>query len=128
MSYKTIIDRARSTDRDKLTVNQRFCHSDFVTVISSQSEGLGKMGSGDSKICFRSLFSANGVIWFAVSLFVVSLLWSLLWTQCDSRKSTNAVNKTKIEIVLLNKDYFVLKSLTLCFEIPRIFHTNVRDT
>ena len=39
--------RARSTDRDKLTANQWFRHSDlvtdFVTVILSQSEGLGKM-------------------------------------------------------------------------------------
>ena len=39
--------RAKSTDRDKLTAKQPFCHSDFVTnfviLISSQSEGLGKM-------------------------------------------------------------------------------------
>ena len=34
---------AKSTDHNKLTVNQRFCHSDFVVVILSQSEGLGKM-------------------------------------------------------------------------------------
>ena len=48
-------DRAKSTDHDKLTTNkltanQQFCHSDFVTdfviVISSQSEGLGKMALG----------------------------------------------------------------------------------
>ena len=42
--------RAKSTDRNKLTgnkltANQRFRHSDFV-LISSQSEGLGKMALG----------------------------------------------------------------------------------
>ena len=42
---------AKSTDHDKLTVNklttnQRFRHCDFVKVISSQSEGFGKMALG----------------------------------------------------------------------------------
>ena len=37
--------RAKSTDRDKLIANQRFHRSDFVT-----KGGLGKDGSGDSKI------------------------------------------------------------------------------
>ena len=71
MSYKTIIDRARITDRDKLTVNQRFCQSDFVTVISSQSEGLGKMALGKVKYVFDRSSQLIGVIWFAVSLFDV---------------------------------------------------------
>ena len=51
----TILQRAKSTDRDKLTANkltakQRFRYSgfvtDFIAVISSQSEGLGKMALG----------------------------------------------------------------------------------
>ena len=56
-------DRAKSTDRDKLTANQRFRYSDFVTdfvaVISSQSEGLGKMALGIVKMYLGSPFSAN---------------------------------------------------------------------
>ena len=60
--------RAKSTDCDKLTVNkltvkQRFRCSDFVTdfvaVISSLSEGLGKMALGIAKIYLGSPFSAN---------------------------------------------------------------------
>ena len=60
--------RAKSTDRDKLTANkltakQRFHYSgfvtDFVAVISSQSEGLGKMALGIVKIYLGSPFSAN---------------------------------------------------------------------
>ena len=55
--------RAKSTDHDKLTENkltakQRFRYSDFVTdfvaVISSQSEGLGKMALGIAKIYLGS--------------------------------------------------------------------------
>ena len=42
--------RTKSTDRDKLTANRQFRHSDFVTnfviVISSLSEGLGQMALG----------------------------------------------------------------------------------
>ena len=60
--------RAKSTDRDKLTANKltakrRFRYSHFVTdlvaVISSQSEGLGKMALGIVKIHLVSPFSAN---------------------------------------------------------------------
>ena len=60
--------RAKSTDRDKLTTNKltarrRFRYSgfvtDFVAVISSQSEGLGKMALGIVKIYLGSPFSAN---------------------------------------------------------------------
>ena len=55
--------RAKSTDRDKLTAKQRFRCSDlvtdFVAVILSQSEGLGKMALGIVKIYFGSPFSAN---------------------------------------------------------------------
>ena len=47
----------------QLTANQRFRYSDFVTdfveVISSQSEGLGKMAPGIVKIYLGSPFSAN---------------------------------------------------------------------
>ena len=60
--------RAKSTYRDKLTANKltakrRFRYSgfvtDFVAVISSQSEGLGKMALGIVKIYLGSPFSAN---------------------------------------------------------------------
>ena len=61
--------RAKSTDRDKLTAHklttnkltakQRFRYSDFVAVISSQSEGLSKMALGIVEIYFGSPFSAN---------------------------------------------------------------------
>ena len=63
--------RAKSTDRDKLTANkltanQRFCYSDFVTdfaaVISSQSEGLGMMALGIVKIYLGSPFSPISVV------------------------------------------------------------------
>ena len=53
MSY---FPRARSTDRDKLTAHQWFHHSDlvidFITVILSQSEGLGKMALGIVKYAY----------------------------------------------------------------------------
>ena len=55
--------RAKSPDRDKLTANQRFRYSDivtdFVVVILSKSEGLGKMAPGTVKIYLGSPFSAN---------------------------------------------------------------------
>ena len=60
--------RAKSTDRDKLTANQRFCHSDFVTVTSSQSEGLGKMALSIVKYFYDRPSQPIVVIWFAVSL------------------------------------------------------------
>ena len=62
---------AKSTDRDKLTANkltanQRFCYSDFVTdfaaVISSQSEGLGMMALGIVKIYLGSPFSPISIV------------------------------------------------------------------
>ena len=64
--------RARSTDCDKLTANQQFHHSDlitdFVTVISSQSEGLGKMALGIVKYADDRSSQPIGIIWFTVSL------------------------------------------------------------
>ena len=54
--------RAKSTDCDKLTANQRFCRSDFVDVISSQSEGLGKMAQGIVKIYLGSPFQQISVV------------------------------------------------------------------
>ena len=64
--------RARSTGPDKLTANQPFCHSDlvsdFVTVILSQSEGLGKMALGIVKYAYDRFSQLISVIWFAVSL------------------------------------------------------------
>ena len=42
---------AQPCEPSQLIANQRFCHSDFVIVISSLSEGLGKMAQGiESKI------------------------------------------------------------------------------
>ena len=43
----------------QLTAKQRFCYSDFVGVILSQSEGLGKMALEIVKIYLGSPFSAN---------------------------------------------------------------------
>ena len=74
LADKAVIDviwQAKSTDRDKLTANkltanQRFCYSDFVTdfvvVISSRSEGLGKMALGIVKIYLGSPFSPSSVV------------------------------------------------------------------
>ena len=63
---------ARSTNSNKLTASQQFCHSDlitdFVTVISSQSEGLGKMALGIVKYAYDCSSQLIGIIWFAVSL------------------------------------------------------------
>ena len=76
--YGNTAYQAKSTDRyklttNKLTANQRFCHSDFitdfVTVISSQSEGLGKkMALGIVKYFYGCPSEPISVIWFAVSL------------------------------------------------------------
>ena len=58
---------------NQLTVSQRFRHSDlitdFVSVISSQSEGLGKMGLGRVKYDYDRSSQLIGIIWFTVSLF-----------------------------------------------------------
>ena len=60
---KVCLKRAKSTDRNKLIASQGFHYSDFVTdfvtVILSQSEGLGKMALGIVKIYLRLHFSAN---------------------------------------------------------------------
>ena len=60
---------------NKLTTNQRFRHidlvNDFVTVILSLSEGLGKMALGIVKYAYDCSFQLIGVIWFVVSLFAV---------------------------------------------------------
>ena len=57
---------------NKLTANQQFHHSDlvtdFATVISSQSEGLGKMALGVVQDTYDRSSQLIGVIWFAVSL------------------------------------------------------------
>ena len=47
------------SEPSQLTANQRFRYIDFVAVISSQSEGLGKMALGIVKIYLGSFFSAN---------------------------------------------------------------------
>ena len=53
--------------------------SDFVAVILSQSEGLGKNGSGDSKNIFR-IALLHQSMFFAVSLFAVSCHGPNLWS------------------------------------------------
>ena len=62
---------ARSTDRNKLTASQRFRRSDsitdFVAVISSQSEDSGKITLGIVKYAYGRSPQLIGVIWFAVS-------------------------------------------------------------
>ena len=71
LSTRAYFKRAKSTDRDKLTANkltgnQQFCYSDFVTdfaaVISSRSEGLGKMALGIVTIYLGSPFSPISVV------------------------------------------------------------------
>ena len=63
--------RTRTTDRgkltaNKLTANQRFRHSDLITdfdaVISSQSEGSGKMAPGIVKYAYDRSCQLIGVI------------------------------------------------------------------
>ena len=56
-----------------MTANQWFRYSDFVAMISSQNEGLGKMalGNGDSKNVFRIALLSQSAL-FAISLFAVS--------------------------------------------------------
>ena len=55
--------RAKSTDREltdrEATISLHDFVTDFVAVISSQSEGLGKMALGIVKIYLGSQFSAN---------------------------------------------------------------------
>ena len=55
----------------KLTANERFHHSDlvtdFVTVILSKTEGLGKMAPGIVKYAYDRSSQLVGVIWFSVS-------------------------------------------------------------
>ena len=57
---------------NKLTANQRFCCSDFIA-----KRGFGQDGSGDSKNVFRIAFLRQ-LTMFAVSLFMISLLWSVV--------------------------------------------------
>ena len=60
----------------QLTANQRFRHSDlvtdFVTVILSQSEGLGKMAVGILKYAYDRSSQLIGVIWVRSQFVAVS--------------------------------------------------------
>ena len=80
--------RAKSTDRDKLTAKQRVCYSDFITdfvaVILSQSEGLGKIALGIVKIYSGSPFLANWRCSWSVCRSQLS------WTRNIPQKSQNA--------------------------------------
>ena len=68
---------ALKSEPGQLTANQRFRHSDlitdFVTVILSQSDGLGKMAIRIVKYAYDHSSQLIGVIWFMASLFAVSL-------------------------------------------------------
>ena len=72
---------------NKLSANQRFRHSDFVTdfvtdfvaVISSQSDGLGKMAVGIVKYVYDRPSQLIGVIRFTVSMFAVSCRGPNCW-------------------------------------------------
>ena len=66
----------------QLTANQWFRHSDLVTdfvmMILSQSEGLGKTALGIVKYAYDRSSPLIGAVWFAVSLFAVSLSRSVV--------------------------------------------------
>ena len=68
----------RKVEQGQLTANQRFRHSDlvidFVTVVLSQSEGLGKMALGIVKYAYDRSSQLIGVIWFAVSCRGLSIV------------------------------------------------------
>ena len=66
MSSYIKIYRAKSTDRDKLTAKQWFLYM-FSSLISSQSEGFGKMALGIVKIYFKITLLSQSAL-FAVSL------------------------------------------------------------
>ena len=51
-------NQAKSTDREAMISLHDFV-TNFVTVILSQNEGLGKMALGIVKLYLESLFSAN---------------------------------------------------------------------
>ena len=87
----------KSTDHDKLTankltVNQRFRHRDFVIVFSSQNDGLGKMAPGIVKYFYDFIFLSQpiGVIWFAISCYgpikyILPISFSYLTSQSTKR-------------------------------------------
>ena len=107
---------AKSTDRNKLTVNQWFCHSnlvtDFATLISSQSEGLGKTALGIVKYAYDCSSQLIDLIWFAISLFVVSLSRSVVMDP-----QHEALEETFLPEIF---DYFFINSdpnLTLIFTV-----------
>ena len=72
-TLKCAIEQARSTDRHKLTANQRFRHSGLVT-----REDLGKMALGIVKYAYDRSSQLIGVIWFAVSLLAFSFSRSVV--------------------------------------------------
>ena len=67
----SVIKDSVRNEPGQLTANQRFRHSDlvtvFVTVILSISEGLGKMALGIVKYAYDRSSQLIGVIWFVVS-------------------------------------------------------------
>ena len=87
----------RASEPGHLTANQRFRHNDLVTnhfVILSQSEGLGKMALEIVKYAYDHSSQLIGVIWFAVSLFPVSLLGQLVWT--PSKGLISSINQQSV--------------------------------
>ena len=59
--------RAKSTDREPM-LPVILSQSDFVLLVSSQSEGLGKMALGIITYFSDRLSQPIGVSWFAISL------------------------------------------------------------
>ena len=77
---KLQLHRSINYEPSQLTANQRFRYM-FLSLISSQSEGLGKMALGIVKIYLGSPFSANRrCSWSVVSRSVCrgQLSWTLL--------------------------------------------------
>ena len=98
----------RQTDR-KNTVCHGDLVTDFVTVILSQSEGLGKMALGIVKQAYNGSSQPIGVIWFTVSLFAVSLSLSVV------------VDPQKWTLHMFLKIKFRIEGLCLIFPYGIIF-------
>ena len=117
----SICFRARSTDRNKLTAKKRFCHgdlvTDFVTVILSQSKGLGKMALGIVKHAYNRSSQPIGVVWFVVSLSRTHLYLCKHFVQCF-----NALFSSKC----LHVWYFIFQNL--CLSIATlIYHSFIQQ-
>ena len=118
--YLSVQMRARSTDYDKLTASQRFCHddliTDFVTVVSSQSEGLGKMALGIVKYAYDRSSQLIGVIWFGMYVkfcyfrckdsvdFSLTCAWLLTGYASSGKHSKRLTRAQKLRNLILSGD------------------------